>query len=203
MGTDPAAGFPHADQRPAGCDLTSLTRSCSRKEAPMINTILVAHATKHGSTREVAEWIARRLGSHDLTVELKPAAEVGDVAEYDAVVLGAALYMGRLVPDARRFLARHRTELAARPFAIFAMGPLTTSEHDVGGATKQLEAGLAKAPELHPFASAVFGGVVDPAQLRFPFSRMKASDARDWNAIETWSDELAVNLRREPAAAPV
>jgi len=42
----------------------------------MINTILVAHATKHGSTRGVADRIARRLESHDLTVELKPAAEV-------------------------------------------------------------------------------------------------------------------------------
>jgi hypothetical protein len=38
---------------------------------------------------------------------------------------------------------------------------------------------------------AVFGGAIDPARLRFPFNRMPASDARDWDAIRTWTAEIA------------
>jgi hypothetical protein len=37
----------------------------------------------------------------------------------------------------------------------------------------------------------VFGGVVDPTKLRFPLSRMPASDARDWDAIDGWAAEVA------------
>jgi menaquinone-dependent protoporphyrinogen oxidase len=160
----------------------------------MNDTILVAYASKHGSTRDVAQVIAKRLELQGLRVERRPAAEVRDVGEYGAVVLGAALYTGRMVADARRFLRRHHTELAQRPFAIFAMGPLTTGEHDVAGAMKQLDAGLAKLPDLHPVTTAIFGGVVDPAQMRFPLNKMKASDARDWQAIEEWGDEVAAGV---------
>jgi menaquinone-dependent protoporphyrinogen oxidase len=168
----------------------------------MADSVLVAYASRHGSTRQVAEAVARRLETHDVHVEVRPAADVRSVSEYDAVVLGAALYTGRMVVEARRFLRRHHTELSDRPVAVYAMGPLTMSDDDVAGATRQLEAGLAKVPDLHPLTSAIFGGVVDPAQLRFPFNRMKASDARDWRAVDEWSDEVAALLRaRSPAAA--
>ena len=33
--------------------------------------------------------------------------------------------------------------------------------------------------------------MIDPAKLRFPFNRMAASDARDWEAIAGWADEVA------------
>jgi hypothetical protein len=41
-----------------------------------------------------------------------------------------------------------------------------------------------------------FGGVVDPARLRFPFNRLSAADTRDWDAIESWEAELARRLAR-------
>jgi hypothetical protein len=41
---------------------------------------------------------------------------------------------------------------------------------------------------------AVFGGVVDPTKLHFPFSRMPQSDARDWDAIAAWASETADEL---------
>jgi hypothetical protein len=42
----------------------------------------------------------------------------------------------------------------------------------------------------------IFGGAVDPAKLRWPFNRMPASDARDWQAIDAWADAVAA-LGRE------
>jgi menaquinone-dependent protoporphyrinogen oxidase len=157
-------------------------------------TTLVAYATKRGSTREVAEAIAETLAEAGLDVDVRPAAEVNDLESYGAVVLGGALYVGRWHADARAFVTRHRAALSDRPFAVFGMGPRTPDAHEVAESRRQLEKALARTPELRPRSIAIFGGVVDPAQLRFPFSRMPASDARDWQAIAAWAFEVALKL---------
>jgi menaquinone-dependent protoporphyrinogen oxidase len=164
------------------------------KGGSMNGSVLVTYASKHGSTGEVADAVAGRLREHGLEVELLPVTSVEHVERFDAIVLGAALYMGRLHPDARHFLRGHRVELADKLVGVFALGPLTLSEHDVDGAWRQLEACLAKVPELQPVETAIFGGVVRPTELRFPFNRMAASDARDWAAIQTWTDTVAAAL---------
>jgi menaquinone-dependent protoporphyrinogen oxidase len=156
--------------------------------------ILVAYATTKGSTREVAQAVSASLRQQGLTTETRPAAEVDDITPYDGVVLGGALYMGRWHSDARRFLKRHRETLAELPVAVFGLGPLTLKERDVAGSRKQLDRALAKVPEVEPFAVAVFGGVVDPTNFRFPFNRMPRSDARDWDAIAAWAGEIAEQL---------
>jgi menaquinone-dependent protoporphyrinogen oxidase len=157
----------------------------------MKDLILVAYATKHGSTRDVADVVARTLSEEGLRVDVEPAASVHDLSGYEGVVLGSCLYTGRVHADARRFLKRHRGALAALPMAVFAMGPLTMEAKDVAGSRAQLERTLESTPEVAPFSTTIFGGVVDPAVLHFPFSRMQPSDARDWNEIENWARELA------------
>jgi menaquinone-dependent protoporphyrinogen oxidase len=160
----------------------------------MKTKVLVAYGSTHGSTKEVASAIAATLAEEGLVVGLLPAAEVHDVARYDGVVLGGAIYMGRLHKDVRRMLKRFREELAEVPVAVFAMGPKTAGPEDLEAAGKQLSAGLAKVPELRPLSMAVFGGVVRPEELHFPLSRLPASDARDWDAIEEWGREVAASF---------
>jgi menaquinone-dependent protoporphyrinogen oxidase len=161
----------------------------------MTPTILVAYATKHDSTREVAEAIAVVLTQVGAAVELRPAADVDDIAAYAGVVLGGPLCMGRWHGDATRFLTRHHRELAAKPVAIFALGPVKLDEHEFTGSRRQLDRSLGKVRNVNPVSVAIFGGVVDPAKLRFPFNRMPAADARDWDAIRAWARELATELR--------
>jgi menaquinone-dependent protoporphyrinogen oxidase len=165
----------------------------------MAASILVAYATKRGSTREVAEAVAETMRERGLEVELRPAEQVGDVTGYGAVVLGGALYTGRWHAEARRFLARHRTPLSRMPLAVFGMGPQTLDVAAVEQSRKQLERALAKTPEVRPVSVAIFGGVVDPAKLHFPFSHMPASDARDWDAVHDWAETLAGMLVPVPA----
>jgi menaquinone-dependent protoporphyrinogen oxidase len=160
--------------------------------------LLVAYASKHGSTQEVAEAIAQRLRKSGLEVEVHRAADVADLTPYDGVVFGGALYFGRWHQDAARFLAEHRRELAAQPPAVFALGPKSADTQGLAGSRAQLAKALAKVPEVEPRSIAVFGGVVDPTKLRFPLNRMPTSDARDWNAIDEWADDVATTL--EPRA---
>jgi menaquinone-dependent protoporphyrinogen oxidase len=149
--------------------------------------VLVAYATRCGSTREVAETIATTLQEQGERVDLRAAADCRDLGEYRAVVLGGALYMGRWHRDARAFLRRHEAVLAARPIAIFALGPQSMDERSVRSARRQLDNALRRFRGLDPVAVTIFGGVIDPAKLRFPFNRMKPSDARDWDAIRAWA----------------
>jgi menaquinone-dependent protoporphyrinogen oxidase len=153
--------------------------------------VLVAYATKHGSTAEVAGDIAEELRARGLEVEVAAARDVDDLDGYSGVVVGGAIYMGRWHHDARRFLGRNRRALADVPVAVFGMGPLTTSDDDVEQARRQLDRALAGLHGLRPAKVAIFGGVVEPSKLRFPFNRMEATDARDAEAIRAWADEVA------------
>jgi menaquinone-dependent protoporphyrinogen oxidase len=168
------------------------------KEA-RVRRVLVTYGTKAGSTRDVAESIAAHLGRRFYSTDLEPAGSVTSLADYDGVVLGGSIYTTRWHPDARRFLKRHRETLTRLPFAVFGMGPLTTAEHDMKASRRQLDHALMKTPELEPVTVAVFGGVVDPRKLTFPFSHLPASDARDWDAIQAWADDVADLLESEVA----
>lgn len=166
----------------------------------MTTRLLVAYASRHGSTREVAEAIAAALRGHGLDAEVRAAAHVRGLEGYAGVVLGAAIYVGRLHGDARAFMRRHRRALAALPLAVFALGPRTLAAGEVAASRSQLDAALAREPTLRPFSTAIFGGVVKPSELRFPLNRMPATDARDWDAIRRWADEIAARFALAPGA---
>jgi menaquinone-dependent protoporphyrinogen oxidase len=155
--------------------------------------VLVAYATKYGSTREVAKRIAERLHDNDLDVDLRPAGEVRSLEAYDAVVFGGALYMFRLTREGRRFLRRHRDRLSQMPLAVFGMGPIEDTEKQFVDARGHLDKTLVKLRGVTPIAVTIFGGVLRPEKLKFPHTGMKGmppTDLRDWEAIETWADSL-------------
>ncbi|MGQ9552616.1 MAG: flavodoxin domain-containing protein [Anaerolineae bacterium] len=174
----------------------------------MPTSVLVAYASKYGSTQEVAEAVAAALRERGLEVEVRPAREVRSLDDYGTIVLGAPLYIGSWLKEARHFLARHQEALAKRPVAVFALGPLSNDEKEMQGSREQLDKQLAKFPWLKPVASAVFVGKFDPAKLRFPDSLLtslpasplhglSASDLRDWAAIHAWASDLATKLPPE------
>lgn len=161
--------------------------------------VLIAYASKYGSTGEVAEAIAKRLDERGLDAVAKPVDSVDGLEGYSAVVLGTALYFFRWRGAAHRFLRRHRRELAAMPVAVFGMGPIEDAPEQYAGAREHLDKGLAKHAWLTPVSVAVFGGRIDPDHLRFPDSnpavrQMGWVDLRDWDAVDAWADSLAVAL---------
>ena len=169
----------------------------------MEHKTLIAYASKHGSTQEVAEQVAQHLRDNGLDVDVRPASSVDDVAAYGALVIGGALYMGHWHRDARRLLNRVSEELRERPVFVFGMGPMDLEQKSVEGARKQVDRALAKVPDVQPASVAIFGGVVHPSELHFPFNHMPEADARDPEAIRAWSDDIAAVLtRRHVTPAP-
>lgn len=171
----------------------------------MKTRVLVAYASKYGSTQEVAETIATTLRENDLVVELKLVREVKTLDEYTGVVLGAPLYVARWHKEARSFLSRHREALTKRSVAVFALGPLSDDENEWKEVRLQLDKELAKFPWLTPIDIEIFGGKFDPVKLHFydkiitslpasPLHGIPASDVRNWTAIRPWARSLAVKL---------
>jgi menaquinone-dependent protoporphyrinogen oxidase len=162
-----------------------------------MDEVLIAYATKHGSTHEVAETVAAHLAQAGVEAHSVPADRVRSLDEFQAVVLGAPIYMGRWHHDARAFLRRFRSELATRPLAVFALGPISDSAEQWDGARQQLYRTLAHVPGVEPVTVGLFGGAIVPETLHFPFSHVPAGDLRDWDSIRAWTERLpdALGLR--------
>jgi menaquinone-dependent protoporphyrinogen oxidase len=171
----------------------------------MEHLVLVAFATKYGSTEETARAVAAVLAAEGLAVEVCAVGEVKTWKPYSAVVLAAALYIGRLHKGARRFLSIWREELTRVPVALIAPGPLEADEKQRKSAQEQVDKELARVPWFHPVAQTVAVGKWDPAKLPFPFSwtlrNVPASDERDWNLVAAWAHEIAGKLQA-PAVRP-
>ena len=175
----------------------------------MTASILVAYATRYGSTQEVAEAVATTLREQGLAVDIQPMRDVRTLDRYGAVVLGAPLYIGHWHKDALQFLSQQRQALAERPVAIFALGPATTGdEQEWQSARENLDQELAKYSWLTPATVEMFGGKYDPSKLSVshklltalpasPLHGLPASDLRDWTAIRAWAKDLVAKL--EPA----
>ena len=157
---------------------------------------LVAYGSKHGSTKEVATAIAAdlRAAGHDVDLLSAGAAVVAGLDGYESVVIGGSLYLGRWHSDVCRFMRRHRTALGRVPLAVFALGPRTLDRADVASSRKQLDDALERVG-VEPQLVTIFGGVLDPSKLHFPFNRMPQTDARDWRAIDACSEEVGSMIR--------
>lgn len=159
-------------------------------------SILLAYATRFGSTEEVAERVGAILSMAGYKVGVQPMQEVKGLDGYDAVVLGAAIYNARWHPEARRFLSKHKEALGQRPVAIFALGPLTTSEEAMQRSRRQLGKELEKYPWLKPASVEVFIGKIDRAKMGLidRLSSPASSDHMDWEAIRGWAEGLPEGL---------
>ncbi|MFF4037655.1 flavodoxin domain-containing protein [Streptomyces sp. NPDC001816] len=162
----------------------------------MSTRVLVAYGTTNGSTAQIAETVAEALLKEGLTAQARPARSVTSVAPYDAVVVGGALYAGRWHRDARRFLRRHRRELAERPLWLFSSGPLdaSASERDIPPVL-----GVRRAMDrLTAIEHATFGGCLqEGAKGRIAGMLLrdgKGGDFRDVPAIEEWARHIAAGL---------
>ncbi len=178
----------------------------------MNRKILVAYATRYGSTQQVAEQVAATLRDCGLAADLSPMRQVSSLDGYRAVVLGTPIYMGHWHKDTNIFLSRYREALTGGlPVAIFAGGPITKGdEKEWQEVRKQLDQELAKFAWLAPIAVEIVAGRFDPAKLHLsdrliaglpasPLHGMPASDLRDWKAIRAWASNLAEKL--QPALA--
>jgi menaquinone-dependent protoporphyrinogen oxidase len=86
--------------------------------------VLVCAASKYGATGEIASAVADVLAEKGLEVTVIPPEQAGAIEQFDAVVLGSAVYMGQWMKPARELVDRSAAALAARPVWLFSSGPV-------------------------------------------------------------------------------
>jgi menaquinone-dependent protoporphyrinogen oxidase len=159
-------------------------------------TVLVAYGTRNGSTAGIAEVVGDSLRAEGFSVEVCPARQVRDVAGYEAVVLGGAVYANRWHRDARSFVRRHVRALNERPVWLFSSGPLDDSadNRDIPP-VPQVEQAVQR---LHAKGHATFGGRLADDATGFVARAMarngRAGDFRNPARIGAWARSVAAVL---------
>lgn len=167
-------------------------------------SVLVAYATKYGSTKGVAERVAETLKAAGLGVELQPIEQAHDVTGFDAFVIGSAVYAFHWLKPAVRFVEQNQGRLAACPVWLFSVGPLGPKTGPPPKAAHEVEhiSGIVGAR-----GHAIFYGALDVSMLRGAdrlsgqFMKSFNGDWRDWQEIEAWAAKIAQDLVHPVAAA--
>ncbi len=109
--------------------------------------MLLVYASRHGSTREVADGVATELQSCFATVDVREAADAPAPSGYDAVVVGGPMIMG-WHRAATSYVRQHREALARMPFALFVTAASLTEDgaDEVDGVPVAKDPWLVKAP---------------------------------------------------------
>jgi menaquinone-dependent protoporphyrinogen oxidase len=166
--------------------------------------VLIAVASRHGSTHEIAEAIGRELDEQGVQTTLIDAErEVRvDVGSFDGVIVGSAIYMGRWLAGAVEFVDEHSAQLGRVPVWLFSSGPLGATDPQPQTELSDL-AGMLELTGAR--AHRVFVGKLDKHELgfgeRLAVKLVKApeGDFRDWPAIREWADEIAHELTSLPS----
>src|SRR5690242_14484021 len=95
--------------------------------------VLVVYVSKYGSTRGIAERIARTLNESGQQAAAVPAGKAGVLEGYDAFVIGSATYMFSWMKDAVDFVGENASLLRGKPVWLFSSGPIGTATTDAQG----------------------------------------------------------------------
>lgn len=177
---------------------------------------LIVYGTRYGATASTSEEIAKVLREEGLDAKVVNAKEekIKSISEYDLIILGTGLQMGRWTGEAEDFLKKFKAELDAKKFAIFVstMKSVPEREGDAKALAEtrkwDLDDKIAKW-HLHPISVGFFGGVIDFNKMNFVArkafgsiqKKLKAAgfkesepgfyELRNWNEIRAWAQELA------------
>lgn len=165
----------------------------------MEDRVLIAYASRCGSTAEVAEAIGQVLREAGAVVDVRPVKDVHDLGPYRGVMIGSAVRMGKLLPEALRFAKGHQDDLRRMKATAYFVVCATIIED-----TPQNREQAATFPRplceiRQPVSVGLFAGRVDPSKMEFPWNlmcrlfmkgTMAPGDGRDWDAIRAWAGDV-------------
>jgi menaquinone-dependent protoporphyrinogen oxidase len=172
-------------------------------EKPTAPRILVAYATRAGSTIGVADAIGKKLAQSGAVVDIKPIKNIQSLNGYQAVVLGSAIRQGAVLPEVMDFTKIYKAELGKIPVASFIVCMILreNTEENRKKAASYLEPLRA---EVTLVDAGMFAGKLDYSKLSSMevfiikhFIGTPEGDLRDWQKINDWAENLSPKLLRQ------
>ena len=178
---------------------------------------LVVYGTRYGATAKTSKEIGDILCQKGLEVKLVNLKneKIKDIQEYELVIVGSGIQIGKWTKEPEKFLEKFQQELARKKLALFVCcggaTPLSEGDQQIkesqDARAKYLDEKASKY-NLKPIASGLFGGVYDfnkmPWFFRKTLSGIKPKleeagfkeitsgiyDTRDLMAIRSWAEEV-------------
>ena len=178
---------------------------------------LIVYGTRYGATALTSQEIARILREENFEVRVVDAKKekIEDISEFELVIVGGGLKMGRWTGESDDFLKNFQKDLAQKKVAIFVSSAVKSllerqgKTEDLQKIKKSHLEDEALKYHLNPIALGLFGGFMDKNKMGFIFRRtlgvlikqFEAAgfketspgliDTRDLAEIRKWTEELA------------
>lgn len=164
-----------------------------------MSKILVAYASKHGSTEEIAQTIGETLSASGHQVDILNVNLVQSLRGYQALVLGSAVYSAHWMKEALNFLRTHHFE--DLNLFLFSSGPIGDENPEELLQNYPLpESVQALTQGLHVRDVQVFHGKIDLRKLSlaelmlFKSVGAQTGDFRKWDRIKLWAQHISDSL---------
>jgi len=181
---------------------------------------LIAYGTRYGATAGTSEEIGKvlREEGYDVKVVNAKKEKVKDLSDYELVVVGSGMQMGKWTGEAEDVLKKFQKDLSKKKLAIFVSSMKTVSERE--GKTEDLEKTRKICLDdkivkynLNPIAVGFFGGILDFNKMNILFRRTfgfikpqlekdgftqtepDVYELRDWEEIRLWAKDLATKAK--------
>ena len=185
-----------------------------------MTSALIVYGTRTGATAKTAELIAKELRQEGFTVRVVNAKDenVQSISEYELIIVGSSIQMGRWTKEPEQFLRRFQRDLSTKQLALFvscgAAHPEASWRPQERDEVYQKYLGeKATKYNLHPIALGLFGAIYDFNKISwlhrkimsglrpqlvaagYPETAPGVFDTRDVPAIQQWIQDLAQRVR--------
>lgn len=175
-----------------------------------MSRILTIFGTGEGQTAKVAERIDAKLrarGHESTTVNVKETDPDFDVNDFDAVLIGASIHVGRHQKVVRKFVKANRDALATKPNGFFQVSGSSGEGTEKGAAeAARYVDEFIEATSWRPDRIGLFGGALRFSEYGFLMRALVKFVARadssgtnplanveytDWEEVEAFADGFA------------
>ncbi len=146
--------------------------------------VLIVYGTRYGATANTSEVIAESLRQEGLEVRVVDAKKekVQSISEFDLIIVGSGIQMGKWTSEPEDFIKKHQKELTTKKVALFVScggaNPLSEGEQK----TKEMDNAKQKYLEdkaleynVTPVALGFFGGCYDFNKMSWFFKKTLSS----------------------------
>lgn len=168
--------------------------------------VLTLYASAHGSTAEVAGFIADIWRRRGIETDVAAVSPTLSLARYDAYALGSAIHSGLWLPEMATFVRRSSEQLSGKPVYLWLNCLRVLEPEGYAYVTNNYLPNILDR-KLSFRKIGVFAGKIDLATineeevwtLTFRYDGSKtpaqlAGDYRDWEKIRDWAEQVAADL---------